>query len=426
MIRPASCRRRWTSASRPARSPITIAVTIAADRGLQRPTAAAIGAAAERPDRRASLRCSARAARHHLDERAALDRPDQRGAAARQRPLVIRHAGIEVHATAAAAAQAAEHAPGRHSSIRSRRQRRRLSRSRHRRAPPGSRTPPGHSRRRSTGRRHSARRPMRSGAASARRHARYEPTNADVGAGAAEGVVGGQQRRPPGAVPGRRAERGPPRQNATRRGAARARGLVPPRDPGDGERRHDDRAQAVKRRAREVAAEPPRPPAVPRPESPRRCASRRSRCKLAANGNHEDHEGHEEDKQLASDQGDLTLRGLRDLRGCISPHAPRRAAIASGLALRGGNSCVVVLQRADAEALLRSARMALTAAAAPVSVVMHGTSCIIAARRTARSSKNDSRPSGVFTTSSILPLTISSAMFGRPSFTLYTTSTSRP
>ena len=58
--------------------------------------------------------------------------------------------------------------------------------------------------------------------------------------------------------------------------------------------------------------------------------------------------------------------------------------------------------------------MALTAAAAPVSVVMHGTSCIIAARRTARSSKNDSRPSGVLTIRSTLRLTISSAMFGRP------------
>ena len=62
--------------------------------------------------------------------------------------------------------------------------------------------------------------------------------------------------------------------------------------------------------------------------------------------------------------------------------------------------------------------MALTAAAAPVSVVMHGTSCIIAARRTVRSSKNDSRPSGVLMTRSTLRLTISSAMFGRPSFTL--------
>ena len=72
------------------------------------------------------------------------------------------------------------------------------------------------------------------------------------------------------------------------------------------------------------------------------------------------------------------------------------------------------------------ARMALTAAAAPVSVVMQGTSCIIAARRTARSSKNDSRPSGVLTMRSILLLTISSATFGRPSLTLKTTSTSRP
>src|SRR5437773_8337970 len=57
---------------------------------------------------------------------------------------------------------------------------------------------------------------------------------------------------------------------------------------------------------------------------------------------------------------------------------------------------------------------------------MHGTSCIIAARRTMRSSKNDSRPSGVLMTRSTLRLTISSAMFGRPSFTLKTTPTSSP
>ena len=44
----------------------------------------------------------------------------------------------------------------------------------------------------------------------------------------------------------------------------------------------------------------------------------------------------------------------------------------------------------------RIARIAATAAVAPVSVVIHGTSCSIAERRTARSSKNDSRPSGVY------------------------------
>jgi hypothetical protein len=38
--------------------------------------------------------------------------------------------------------------------------------------------------------------------------------------------------------------------------------------------------------------------------------------------------------------------------------------------------------------------MALTAAAAPVSVVIAGTPCIMATLRTVRSSKNDSRPSG--------------------------------
>ena len=49
----------------------------------------------------------------------------------------------------------------------------------------------------------------------------------------------------------------------------------------------------------------------------------------------------------------------------------------------------------------RSARIALTVAAPPVSVVMHGTLFIIAARRTVRSSKNDSRPIGVLMTSAI-------------------------
>ena len=51
------------------------------------------------------------------------------------------------------------------------------------------------------------------------------------------------------------------------------------------------------------------------------------------------------------------------------------------------------------------ARIALTAADAPVSVVMHGTCAIVAARRTARSSKNDSRPSGVLISIAMLPFT---------------------
>src|SRR5688500_10249189 len=49
----------------------------------------------------------------------------------------------------------------------------------------------------------------------------------------------------------------------------------------------------------------------------------------------------------------------------------------------------------------RSARIALTVAAPPVSVVMQGTLFIIAARRTVRSSKNDSRPIGVLMTRAI-------------------------
>ena len=53
---------------------------------------------------------------------------------------------------------------------------------------------------------------------------------------------------------------------------------------------------------------------------------------------------------------------------------------------------------------MRSARMAATVADAPVRVVMHGTPCIIATRRTVRSSKNESRPSGVLTMSAILPV----------------------
>jgi hypothetical protein len=50
--------------------------------------------------------------------------------------------------------------------------------------------------------------------------------------------------------------------------------------------------------------------------------------------------------------------------------------------------------------------MALTAADAPVSVVIHGTRAIVAARRTARSSKKESRPSGVLMTMSMVPLTM--------------------
>ena len=64
------------------------------------------------------------------------------------------------------------------------------------------------------------------------------------------------------------------------------------------------------------------------------------------------------------------------------------------------------------------ALMALTVAAAPVSVVMHGTPCIMAMRRTVRSSKNDSRPSGVLMTSWMRWLRISSPTWGRPSLTL--------
>jgi hypothetical protein len=72
------------------------------------------------------------------------------------------------------------------------------------------------------------------------------------------------------------------------------------------------------------------------------------------------------------------------------------------------------------------ARIASRAAAAPVIVVMQGTPAIIAARRTALSSKNDSRPCGVLITIEILRLTISSARLGRPSLTLNTTEHSTP
>ena len=67
---------------------------------------------------------------------------------------------------------------------------------------------------------------------------------------------------------------------------------------------------------------------------------------------------------------------------------------------------------------MRSERIAATAADAPVSVVMQAIPCIIATRRTARSSKNDSRPSGVLMIRWIFPFTTWSATFGRPSFTL--------
>ena len=104
----------------------------------------------------------------------------------------------------------------------------------------------------------------------------------------------------------------------------------------------------------------------------------------------------------------------------------REAIFAPRLDAARGNSCIVVLQRADAEPLLAHRANGRNGGGAAVSVVMHGTSCIIAAQRTARSSKNDSRPSGVLMINATLRLTISSAMFGRPSFTLNTTSTSRP
>ena len=73
------------------------------------------------------------------------------------------------------------------------------------------------------------------------------------------------------------------------------------------------------------------------------------------------------------------------------------AGVATRLRAARGNSCVVVLQRADAEPLLAQSPDR-AAAAPPVSVVMHGTSCSVAARRTVRSSKNESRPSGVLMT----------------------------
>ena len=62
--------------------------------------------------------------------------------------------------------------------------------------------------------------------------------------------------------------------------------------------------------------------------------------------------------------------------------------------------------------------MALTAAAAPVSVVMQGTPWSMAALRTVRSSKNDSRPSGVLMTRAMRRFSSSSPTCGRPSFTL--------
>ncbi len=70
--------------------------------------------------------------------------------------------------------------------------------------------------------------------------------------------------------------------------------------------------------------------------------------------------------------------------------------------------------------------MAETAAAAPVSVVIAGTPWSMAALRTARSSKNDSRPSGVLMTSEMRPFSSSSPTCGRPSFTLKMMSALRP
>ena len=58
--------------------------------------------------------------------------------------------------------------------------------------------------------------------------------------------------------------------------------------------------------------------------------------------------------------------------------------------------------------------MALTVAAAPVSVVTHGIPRTVAIRRKVRSSKNDSRPSGVLMTRPISRFNKRSPTWGRP------------
>ena len=95
VVRAGLLQRRCTSSSSPARSPMTMAVTIAADRALHWPTASAMArlAAARAAAMRSSIQPSAR---QDLDERAALRAPDERGSPHLQRPLAIRHAVVEI------------------------------------------------------------------------------------------------------------------------------------------------------------------------------------------------------------------------------------------------------------------------------------------------------------------------------------------
>ncbi len=74
---------------------MTIAVTIPADRTLHRPTPVANRAAGEGSEPGGCFGDGMTAA-HHLDERTALDAADQADPAPRQRPLLVRHAGIQI------------------------------------------------------------------------------------------------------------------------------------------------------------------------------------------------------------------------------------------------------------------------------------------------------------------------------------------
>ena len=74
---------------------MTMAVTIAADRGDHRPTDRRNRATREGAETPGGFRNRASRA-DHLDERAALDAADQRRATPRQRALLVGHAGIQV------------------------------------------------------------------------------------------------------------------------------------------------------------------------------------------------------------------------------------------------------------------------------------------------------------------------------------------
>ena len=177
---------------------------------------------------------------------------------------------------------------------------------------------------------------------------------------------------------------------------------------------------ATRARARSTATSP----GAPTPATSITSASPRHRGVAARRAARPEHEGHARTRagcrmrsrpaSSATDAADATIaRRTGGVRGRVS-HELRSVARPSVLQFLRGSPAAAA-RRGPAS---RSALMAPTVAAAPVSVVTHGTPCIIAARRTVRSSKNDSRPSGVLMTSAISPLRMRSPTCGRPSLIL--------